>query len=693
MTETPSVESRPPIKRSLHRRLIAVGFASAVTTGLLLGAIAVFNAREQQSLRQTTTRVLEEQRIGDAVIRGVMRQLSIAGEQTQRGTARQISQFDSTGQEVYEHLRGYLSRPLSPAERQQIELVKEQHQGLEVAARRLMNSPSSSSSYSAAASDDMVQHAFELLDVLRTFVSMREAALESLADTQATTLRRVTLAGMLFVGVFALVQALVLARFVRRRVTSPLGELSDAVARVGAGDLDVRLPAAPDHEFHGLVETFNDMSARLTTARADLEARNASLSDALAQVRTTQDELVRNETLSAIGRMTAGLAHELNNPLATVLASSELLASRLRDGTPPSTAELDRDYAAPILHEARRARLLVRSMLQFARRGDAEVRPVPFRESLDVVMELRQFAFTAASVRLEAGNVVDACIMAEPQHLQGVLLNVLNNALDALAGHARADGAPRVVRIDSHRDEHSLVVTITDNGPGLSDPARVFEAFYTTKGVGEGTGLGLALVDRFMTSFGGSVSAGNVPEGGARFTLVFRLAESHLLPSHGCSAVARTSGPLPALVDDTGSEPQTTPRERAHARPRILVVDDEEPLLRAQELLLRRLQVDVVVCSSVSAALEVLSVQTVDVVLCDVKMPGASGVALFEWVERSMPPLVERFAFVTGDVDAPELARFSRERPSALIAKPFDVREYLEQVRRLLAVATPLRVE
>jgi two-component system, NtrC family, sensor kinase len=125
---------------------------------------------------------------------------------------------------------------------------------------------------------------------------------------------------------------LVVARFVRRRVTLPLEQCAEAVSRVGAGDRDVRLPTASDHEFAELAEAFNAMSSRLAETRADLETRNTSLSEALGQVRTTQDELVRSETLSAIGRMTAGLAHELNNPLATVLASSELLAARLREG-------------------------------------------------------------------------------------------------------------------------------------------------------------------------------------------------------------------------------------------------------------------------------------------------------------------------------------------------------------------------
>jgi len=683
-----------PSRPSLRRRLALVGVWSALTTALLLTGLAVFSNTAQQQLRQTTMGVIEEQRIGDAVIRGVMQQISIAGDALPSRRAEQVARFDSVGAAVYAHLRGYLSRPLTAAERQQIERIKEEHQQLEVAARRVMSAPSSLSAYSADASADMQRHAFTVLDVLRDFVSMRERALESLADTQADTMRRVTVSLVLLVALFALAQVLMVARFVRRRVTLPLEQCADAVSRVGAGDRDVRLPSASDQEFAELAEAFNAMSSRLTEARADLETRNSSLSEALSQVRTTQDELVRSETLSAIGRMTAGLAHELNNPLATVLASSELLASRLRESAASdselSKTELESLYVSPILHEARRARLLVRSLLQFARRGDSEVRPVPFRESLEVVCELRQFAFAAAGVRLDIPPFADACIMAERQHLQGVLLNVLNNALDALSGHERQDGAAHVVRVEARPDREHFVVTISDNGPGLREPARVFEAFYTTKDVGEGTGLGLALVDRFMTTFGGSVHADNVPGGGARFTLVFRLADPGLVPVTGCVPELADSLPTPASSADLAGHAvgdTVFPVAEMHetsARPCVLVVDDEAPLLRAQDLLLRRLGVDVVLCGSVVDAQRVLEQRPVQVVLCDVKMPAASGVVLLEWVERHRPHLIPHFAFVTGDVEAPEIGRFAREHPDALIAKPFDVREYLDQVRRLL---------
>ncbi|MCA0374435.1 MAG: response regulator [Gemmatimonadetes bacterium] len=667
-----------PRASSLHRRLIVAGVFSAMVSVVLLGSLAVLGVREQQRLRLATTRVLEEQRIGDDVLRGVLQQLSIAGDPASHRSRRQVAAFDSTGQVVYNFLREYLRRPLSPQERRQIELVKEEHQALEVAAHRVMDgAPASGVDAGEEPRVVMMRHAGALLNALRGFVSMRDASLRALLAQQGATLRRVTVAGVLVVGLLALMQALGVARFVRRRVTRPLERVSDAVSRIGAGDLGVRLHAASDREFAGIVEAVNDMSARLTTTRNDLEARNASLSEALDTVRTTRDELVRRESLAAIGRMTAGLAHELNNPLATVLASSELLAARLAereapDVPPLAREELARDYVDPILHEARRARLLVRSLLQFARRGDSEVRAVPFRSSLELVVELRQFACTAAGVHLQVDEIPAVHVFAERQQLEAVLLNVLNNAIDACAPAGRG-----TVQVQARVEGDDLCVRVRDDGPGMEEPARVFEAFYTTKGVGEGTGLGLALVERFMTAFGGSVAAENIPGGGAQFTLRFRLAPT--VDHVATAAPATRPEPPPGAPEATVPAP----------RPCVLVVDDEPALLRAQQLLLRGLAVEVETADSVAAAQRVLERRAVQAILCDVKMPTASGVALFMWVARAQPALVPHFVFVTGDVEAPELASITRERPNAVLAKPFDVREYLDRVGVLLGPGLP----
>jgi C4-dicarboxylate-specific signal transduction histidine kinase len=658
--DRPAELQRP--QRSLRERLFLAGVTMAVSAVVALAVIAAAGSREQIQLRRTAGHVIEEQRIGDAVIRGVMRQLAIAGDPTSRGSRERLAAFDSIGHGVYDDVRQYLFRTLSPAERLQIEAVKEEHQQMEVAARRVMAADDQQMAAAAAGNNEMVQHAFQLLDALQGFVDLRERALTTLADTQGSTLQRLTIGSIAFIASMLLLQLVLAMRFVRRRVTAPLAQFRAAVEQVGTGDLDVRMPPAADREFSSTFEAFNDMSASLATARADLEARNDALSAALARVRATQDELVQAEKLGAIGRMTAGLAHELNNPLATVLASSELLATRLNENDPPTMEQLSTEFVEPMRREAQRARLLVRSLLQFARRAESEVGPVSLREALDVVRELRQFAFSGAGITLQIDPFDDVVVMAERQQLQGVLLNVINNALDALRPRRKG-----LVRITTQVHAAGVQVVVEDDGPGLKEPSRVFEAFYTTKGVGEGTGLGLALAERFMTSFGGTIAAENHDGGGARFTLRF----------------VRPAGPVPALPE---SEVDTTLPTRSSSRQqRVLVVDDEPSIQRAQRLLLKRLDLDVETCDSVAAARAAIAQREFNAILCDVKMPGESGVVLFQWIRREMPSMIPHFLFVTGDVAAAELREIAAEFPDALIAKPFDAREYLLRVERALA--------
>ena len=381
-------------------------------------------------------------------------------------------------------------------------------------------------------------------------------------------------------------------------------------------------------------------------------------------MQATQAELIQAEKLGALGRMTAGLAHELNNPLASVLGYSELMASSLESDAPPGAAELRREYVDPIVREARRARLLVRSLLQFARRSEEEVGPVQLRDALRVVVELRRFAFEQAGVTLDTQEVPDVVVIAERQRLQGVLLNIMNNALDVLA--ARPEGR-LVVRAEV--DEERVRLSFEDNGPGLPDPDRVFEPFFTTKEVGKGTGLGLALAERFMVSFGGSISATNAPGGGARFTLTFLRSNQQ---------------PAPSGTLDTPPSASNLPLRRATTRQAVLVVEDEPNLQRLHRSLLRRLDVEVLMASNVAEARGLMQTSGLALIISDVKMPGESGLEFYAWVLAEHGELADRFLFVTGDIADETLVLLAESRPDAILLKPFDAREYLARVAALL---------
>jgi C4-dicarboxylate-specific signal transduction histidine kinase len=661
-----------PAPRSLRSRIASRAAVAAVLALVFVIVMLMVSARQQRNLADATSAALVEQQIADDIVRGVMRQLVVVSvPPAQREAAMQL-EYESASAEVYERLRRYLFRELTPSERLMIEQVKQEHLEMEVAAGNALALSGQDPDEVRRTTTEAVGHAFALVTALEDFVRLREVELADLLQDQSRALQQLAIGGVAAVLLLVALQILLEARFVKRHVAMPLGSLRDASVRIGAGDLSARVPSGYDAEFAEVANSFNQMSAALAHARTELVGRNTELSEALEQVRAAQQELVEAETLGAIGRMTAGLAHELNNPLASVLGYSELLASRLSDLPGADGASLRAEFVDPIVREARRSRLLVRSLLQFARRAESELTPVSLREALRVVVELRGFAFEQAGLRFTAVDVPDVAIVAERQHVQGVFLNLVNNALDALL--KRGTGS---LRVHGRIDGDMVELCFDDDGPGIADPARVFEAFYTTKGVGEGTGLGLALAERFMQSFGGSISASNRPTGGARFTLRFirshespEAARPLYTPEHG------TPLPLRRVAADAGAPPGV--------RDTVLVVEDEVHLQRLHEKLLARLDVDVVVCGTVAEAQRLVTEREFAVVISDVKMPGESGLVFYEWICREQPALAGRFLFVTGDVGAPDLRRLVEEMPEAFLHKPFEGREYLTRVGRLL---------
>jgi len=335
--------------------------------------------------------------------------------------------------------------------------------------------------------------------------------------------------------------------------------------------------------------------------------------------------------------------------------------------------QVHRELVIPILDEARRAHDLVRSLLQFARKADPALGPVRVRESLDVAVGLRAFAFTQAGLTLEIGELPDLHVVGERQRLQEIFLNIINNALDAMKGAGKG-----ALRITGRSEEAFLVVSFDDEGPGLDQPDRVFEPFFTTKPPGEGTGLGLALVHTFTEEFGGTVRAGRSPQGGASFVLRFRIAEAPASLAAPPASPPRPDQPLP---DRDGHAAVAAGEVRA---PRVLVVEDEPNLRALQQRVLTRIGAEVLLASDAAEARKLLDEHEVDLVVSDMKMPGESGLSFFRWVSLAHPHLADHFFFVTGDTGDPEMIALVEERPEMFVRKPFELKEYTERVALFL---------
>jgi len=378
----------------------------------------------------------------------------------------------------------------------------------------------------------------------------------------------------------------------------------------------------------------------------------------LQSAREDLDRLARlkeSEKLATLGRMLSGAAHEINNPLAGVVGNLELLLrSEGLDGD--ARARLERIHANGL-----RVVSLVRSLLRVSHRDTGERATIDLRDLLRQTVEMRRHDFATAGIELKVDlDSQPVRVDGSALELEQVFLNIVNNGFDALS---EGTPAPRLSARAFLDHDHATVV-LEDNGPGMKQPERVFEHFYTTKRVGQGTGLGLSICDAIVREHGGRIWAENRAQGGARFTIA--------LPAAREEAATRVASVVPAVVVPTGSRLDVS----------VLVVDDEPTLVELQREILESLGASVVGAASGSEAVAVLERRSFDLVVSDLKMPGAvSGQDLFHWIESQEPPVARGFVFVTGDT-AGDLNRDSLERAGArFLWKPFSVAEYVAALR------------
>jgi hypothetical protein len=338
---------------------------------------------------------------------------------------------------------------------------------------------------------------------------------------------------------------------VRRRVLGPLDLIVDEIESIASGESDRRLPAAETQELSRLANAVNHMAERLITDQARLAANIRSLDETNRLLTEARDAMVRAEKMASVGRLSAGIAHEVGNPLGAILGYIGFVA-RTAAGQP-----LELLQAAE--REAHRIDRIVRGLLDYARPRDPKTQAMDVNQVVRETMELltTQGRISQVQVDVDLAPTVPA-VIGDPYQLQQVIVNLMVNAMDALAGVSdpvilvqtrtgvyqpssllparRRDDPPgidyshrrRLARVsnsslDANPPETGRVVEIkiTDNGPGI--PAdlldQVFEPFVTTKEPGAGTGLGLAVSARLVETMGGAVRAESAAGEGAAFTV------------------------------------------------------------------------------------------------------------------------------------------------------------------------------
>lgn len=285
-----------------------------------------------------------------------------------------------------------------------------------------------------------------------------------------------------------------------------------------------------------VVQVAKNVTEEMRTARRlqlmseELVATNGRLVAAMNQLKSTQAQLLQAEKLSAIGQLVAGVAHELNNPLTSVIGYAQLLEEELSDESMArSPGEIARDLRR-IAEESERAARIVRNLLAFARRQGAERAPQDLADICERVLALRRYEFRLSGIALDRRFMPGLPkVLADGGQLQQVLLNLILNAEHAMRGEAQ-----RQLVIGAHHDVDAGAVElfVTDSGHGI-DPAnlsRVFDPFFTTREVGQGTGLGLSICYGIVRDHGGQITVESTPGTGTTFRIALPALEGP--PAH-----------------------------------------------------------------------------------------------------------------------------------------------------------------
>ncbi len=462
-------------------------------------------------------------------------------------------------------------------------------------------------------------------------------------------------------GVAAVLLAGAIVSLIIRKVTQPLVVLRDQAEAVGRGDFSRRIERIANDETGELAEAFNAMTGNLHASRAELER-------ALQTLRETQAQLVQSEKLSAVGQFVAGVAHELNNPLTSVVGYADLL---LHD---PAHAE-GPVYLQRINQAAERCRKIVQNLLSFSRQHPPERREVRLEEVCDAVIEFLAYEMRHSGVKVERryGDGVPP-IIGDTHQLQQVVLNLANNARQALE-EFRDDGV--ITLTTEHRPEtQRVVLRVADNGPGIAPEhrSRLFDPFFTTKAEGKGTGLGLSLCYGIIQEHKATITVEGARGQGAEFVLEFPVAPPSL---SAAEALARIR---PRDPDSAAPFPSAGGAGR-----RALIIDDEVWIRDVAAEVLRGEGYRVEAAEGGEEALRLLRAGHFDLVVCDWKMPGLNGMALFERVRAENKALADAFLFMTGDVVSEGFQTFLRKYARPCLPKPFSTRELRAAVAKLAA--------
>lgn len=371
-----------------------------------------------------------------------------------------------------------------------------------------------------------------------------------------------------------------------------------------------------------------------------------------AEAQASRERLHQVEKLSAMGSLLAGVAHELNNPLAIVIAQSSLLVEKAASDDVRRRGE--RIHAA-----AERCGRIVKSFLAMARQKPPQREPVHVGEVVASALDMVSYGMRSSGIETEIDIAPDLPVISgDKDLLTQVLANLMINAQQALMDRA----PPRRIELRAFRAGADIAIRVADNGPGIPDEImrRVFEPYFTTKPAGVGTGIGLSICRNVVEAHGGKVTLGNRPGGGAQFDITLPIAD---------------------VAEAAAEAPQVLPPGAGLA---VLIVDDEIDVGRSLAEIVEGLGHRPITVDRSTTALQRIESQCFDVIFADLRMPGLDGVDLRDRIHARDPALARRTIIVTGDtVAGPNRLARALGPEVMVLEKPFT----FDEVRSALARA------
>lgn len=376
-----------------------------------------------------------------------------------------------------------------------------------------------------------------------------------------------------------------------------------------------------------------------------------------------EKQMQQIEKLSALGRLVAGVAHELNNPLAVIIGYAQILGRQHgQTGDRKGDGEIEK-----ILHESERAAQIVRNLLTFARSREPQLRPVDINAIVANVLGARDETIRANQIQVE--TLLATALprtMADAGQIEQVLSNLVSNALHAMSGQP----APQTLTVSTTETNNVIRVSVADTGPGIPPEVldRIFDPFFTTKAPGQGTGLGLSICHTILEEHRGRIWVDSQFGHGATFFIE--------LPVIKCAT--EIGQPLPQPV-------ATPPPDPAAAHRRILVVDDEPGILEVLQEVLSSLGYRVDTASNGQQALDRIATTRYDLIFSDLCMPEMGGETLYTAIQSDDAGLADRIVFVTGDTVSADSRSFLEATGNRWLSKPFNIAEVERLVAQILA--------